>query len=371
MSRMLKKNKRTTRARSKTSKNENSMDEDDAPAAPGKDPMMAYGEKAIRLTANWIIKTNAAPGGLADWYAKQILDSKESSKSESISANFAAKNRMADLPCIETTRIKLKHLADGQKDYIHANLVKTIYAERTYIATQHPLESTFEDFWRMVFYENVDTIIAVFAQEDDLPLYFPNEAGKFGNYGKFFVNNRKVTQPTVKYTPVIHQIEILPEGCSNSRIITLLHYAYWPKNQFPVSPRIVMKTLRCVKSDKTTNGPLLIHCSNGLNRVGCFILSDLMFDLAFRNIDTDIPKMVKSLRAQRFNLLSNKLHFVYSCFVFLDYVRIRCKKYNVFPDLLKEINEFEVTINKEIGLLCVKEPPPQKNNTKKDCTIDE
>ncbi|CAI5452936.1 unnamed protein product [Caenorhabditis angaria] len=251
------------------------------------------------------------------------------------------------------------------KDFIHANLVGYPQSDRTYIVTQHPLESTYEDFWRMVFYENCDTIIAIYSPDENLPHYYPNVVGKYFNQGQFFVNCRKVTPPQSKYAPTTYVIEVLPEGCSNARMVTLLHYSLWPHGKVPVSPKVILKLIRSITVDIGTKGPAVIHCATGTDRSGCFVLTDLIVDLMFRNLEVDIPAVIQTLRAQRSKLLSNKVYFAFALYAAADYVRLRLKRYKNAPDLLKEIDTFALSVTKEWASLIVKEQP--QTNSKNNC----
>ncbi|XP_065193490.1 tyrosine-protein phosphatase non-receptor type 9-like [Sycon ciliatum] len=77
----------------------------------------------------------------------------------------SAKNRSADIFCMEDTRIKLNpmYLPNGEyaagSDYIHANYVCGLHQPKTYILTQAPMESTFGDFWRMVWEQKLRVIV--------------------------------------------------------------------------------------------------------------------------------------------------------------------------------------------------------------------
>ncbi|CAB3401546.1 unnamed protein product [Caenorhabditis bovis] len=314
----------------------------------GVDPIMGPAEKTVRATVSWITKTQAA-GGLLDWYTRNVekCSSAEPMPAATIWTQFKPKNRSVDLPCIDETRVKLKDVGDPSKDYIHANHIKTPGTDRCFIATQHPIDVCYDDFWRMVFYENVDTIVAIYSPDEQLPCYFPNETGKFAYHGAFFVNCRKVVaSTTTRFTPIQYTIEVLPEGCSNSRMVTLLHYTYWPRGMVPANPRVILRTLKLVKVDRSTKGPVVVHCASGTNRAGCLIFTDMLIDLTFRNLEPDIHALLKRCRAQRAQFLANKFLFAFAIYTFMEYVKIRCRKYKTLPDVLKDIEAFQAAMVK-------------------------
>ncbi|XP_068693544.1 uncharacterized protein [Montipora foliosa] len=65
--------------------------------------------------------------------------------------NTQNKNRSPDVLPAPKTRVKLS----SDPDYINANWIRDHKGQRRYIATQHPLQETAEDFWRMVWESRV------------------------------------------------------------------------------------------------------------------------------------------------------------------------------------------------------------------------
>ncbi|RCN53205.1 Protein-tyrosine phosphatase, partial [Ancylostoma caninum] len=72
----------------------------------------------------------------------------------------ACKNRYSNVPCLDVSRILLEFLLleDGG-GYIHANRVTYPLLRNQFILTQGPLPRTVPEFWRMIWQENVETII--------------------------------------------------------------------------------------------------------------------------------------------------------------------------------------------------------------------
>ena len=80
------------------------------------------------------------------------------------SSNFLdTKNRYRGVfPFPEETRVKLSKKNVDDEDYINANYVNGEVGEdnlRYYIACQAPLESTLEDFWRMIWEQECGVIV--------------------------------------------------------------------------------------------------------------------------------------------------------------------------------------------------------------------
>ncbi|EPB65897.1 Protein-tyrosine phosphatase, partial [Ancylostoma ceylanicum] len=73
--------------------------------------------------------------------------------------------------------------------------------------------------------------------------YWPLDAGQYQTFGKMFVNTKKV-ESEGKF--LIYTVEVLPEGCSNSNIVKVLHMTSWPDRGLPMSGRHVLRLIRQV-----------------------------------------------------------------------------------------------------------------------------
>jgi tyrosine-protein phosphatase non-receptor type 12/18/22 len=67
------------------------------------------------------------------------------------------KNRFKDIVPFEYTRVSLHPIegVDGS-DYVNANYIQGADGNVTYIAAQGPLPHTVNDFWRMLWYHNIE-----------------------------------------------------------------------------------------------------------------------------------------------------------------------------------------------------------------------
>lgn len=87
----------------------------------------------------------------------------------------------------------------------------------------------------------------------------------------------------------------------------IYHYWYtaWPDHTVPENPNALIQLIKQVESLKTYDenipkGPILVHCSAGVGRSGCF----LALSMGIKQIDAenlvDIVQIVCSLRRDRF-----------------------------------------------------------------------
>lgn len=79
----------------------------------------------------------------------------------------------------DVTRVRLKTEAEDEKNYINASITSCPPCERKWIVAQHPMKEYYEYFWKMVFYQEIDVIFAIFSPDEQLPMYFPTEHGRF------------------------------------------------------------------------------------------------------------------------------------------------------------------------------------------------
>ncbi|TQV94270.1 tyrosine-protein phosphatase non-receptor type 6 [Cordyceps javanica] len=73
------------------------------------------------------------------------------------------KNRYKDILPFEHSRVRLENKPSGCCDYVNASNLSASRTNKKYIATQGPLPSTFEDFWSVVWDQDVRVIVMLTA----------------------------------------------------------------------------------------------------------------------------------------------------------------------------------------------------------------
>ncbi|KAL2265100.1 hypothetical protein VTJ83DRAFT_6200 [Remersonia thermophila] len=77
---------------------------------------------------------------------------------------MGAKNRYKDILPFEHARVKLLGRPEGACDYVNASHLRAKRTHKRYIASQGPLPTTFEDFWTMVWDNDVRVIVMLTAE---------------------------------------------------------------------------------------------------------------------------------------------------------------------------------------------------------------
>lgn len=76
------------------------------------------------------------------------------------------KNRYKDILPFDHTRVKLKDGPDGSCDYVNASHIQASGSNKRYIASQGPLPATFEDFWTVVWEQDIRVILMLTAESE-------------------------------------------------------------------------------------------------------------------------------------------------------------------------------------------------------------
>lgn len=76
------------------------------------------------------------------------------------------KNRYKDILPFDHSRVKLGERREGSCDYVNASHIKASRSNKRYIASQGPLPATFEDFWTVVWEQDVRVILMLTAESE-------------------------------------------------------------------------------------------------------------------------------------------------------------------------------------------------------------
>ncbi|KAH8677609.1 hypothetical protein BX600DRAFT_506632 [Xylariales sp. PMI_506] len=77
-----------------------------------------------------------------------------------------SKNRYKDILPFEHARVRLPDKPEGSCDYINASHIHSTRTNKRYIASQGPLPSTFDDFWSVVWDQDVRVIVMLTAESE-------------------------------------------------------------------------------------------------------------------------------------------------------------------------------------------------------------
>ncbi|XP_025828813.1 tyrosine-protein phosphatase Lar isoform X1 [Agrilus planipennis] len=222
------------------------------------------------------------------------------------------KNRYANVIAYDHSRVILQPEDSVLgSDYINANYCDGYRKHNAYIATQGPLQETFADFWRMCWEVKTSTIVMMTKLEERTRIkcdqYWPARGTE--TYGSMTVT---VTDVQELATYCIRTFQIHRQGHAERREIKQLQFTAWPDHGVPDHPAPFLQFLRRVRSlNNPDAGPIVVHCSAGVGRTGCFIVIDSMLERMKHEKLIDIYGHVTCLRAQRNYMVQTEDQYIF------------------------------------------------------------
>ncbi|TAQ91454.1 hypothetical protein B7494_g148 [Chlorociboria aeruginascens] len=255
------------------------------------------------------------------------------------------KNRYNNIWPFEHARVRLQGRPEGACDYVNASHVKASRSNKRYIASQGPLPATFEDFWTVIWEQDVRVIVMLTAETEGGQLkchpYWSN--GEYGPVKVKALSEKKMSLDPTKHRNSIdhHDHGRRRANTSNNtalsasaltsnsilssypletphvivrkfslshaahpfspiREITQVHYSSWPDFGAPAKPSELLRLIelsnamqrsassatKSTRSEDPENDqavrPMLVHCSAGCGRTGTFCTIDSVIDMLKR-----------------------------------------------------------------------------------------
>uniref|UniRef100_A0A8C0HN86 protein-tyrosine-phosphatase n=1 Tax=Buteo japonicus TaxID=224669 RepID=A0A8C0HN86_9AVES len=210
------------------------------------------------------------------------------------------KNRYGNIIAYDHSRVRLQPIeGETSSDYINGNYIDV-----------RPMQETIYDFWRMVWHENTASIVMVTNLVEvgrvKCCKYWPDDTDIYKDIKVTLIE----TELLAEY--VIRTFAVEKRGVHEIREIRQFHFTGWPDHGVPYHATGLLGFVRQVKSKSPPNaGPLVVHCSAGAGRTGCFIVIDIMLDMAEREGVVDIYNCVRELRSRRVNMVQTEEQYVF------------------------------------------------------------
>ncbi|KAJ6084443.1 hypothetical protein N7486_011243 [Penicillium sp. IBT 16267x] len=226
------------------------------------------------------------------------------------------KNRYNDIYPFEHSRVRLEGIPLGDCDYVNANHIQAELSNRRYIATQAPVPDTYNDFWRVVWEQDVRVLVSLTAEMERGQVKC-HPFWRTGDYGPFKVkaySEKSIHVDSLSRSATPNQSS---DGTNENpviivrhfslyhtalpfqplRDITQLQYPYWPDFGTTSQPTHLLNLIeQCNKAVRSTSyagfsseeaeptgqRPILVHCSAGCGRTGTFCTVDSVLDMLKR-----------------------------------------------------------------------------------------
>ncbi|KAF7230403.1 transcript variant X21 [Nothobranchius furzeri] len=222
------------------------------------------------------------------------------------------KNRYANVIAYDHSRVLLSAI-DGipGSDYINANYIDGYRKQNAYIATQGSLPETFGEFWRMIWEQRSAIVVMMTKLEERSRVkcdqYWPTRATE--TYGLIQVTLLDTVELA---TYCVRTFALFKNGSSEKREVRQFQFTAWPDHGVPEHPTPFLAFLRRVKACNPPDaGPMVVHCSAGVGRTGCFIVIDAMLERIKHEKTVDIYGHVTLMRAQRNYMVQTEDQYVF------------------------------------------------------------
>ncbi|XP_057182734.1 receptor-type tyrosine-protein phosphatase R isoform X2 [Triplophysa rosa] len=221
--------------------------------------------------------------------------------------NHGSKNRYKTILPNPHSRVllKAKNMNDPLSSYINANYIRGYLGdERSFIATQGPMINTVNDFWQMAWQEDCPIIVMITKlkeKNEKCVLYWPEKRGIYGKVD-VFINNVKECEHYIIRTLIL-------KNGGQTRKVQHYWYTSWPDHKTPESAGTLLQLVNDVEEDRrgsSSSGPVIVHCSAGIGRTGCFIATTIGCRQLQLEGTVDVLGIVCQLRMDRGGMIQTE-----------------------------------------------------------------
>ena len=246
------------------------------------------------------------------------------------------KNRYNNIWPFEHSRVKLEGVPRDDCDYFNASYVQASLSHKRYISTQAPIPATFNDFWNVVWQQDVRVVVMLTAEQEGAQVKAHNywDQREYGPLQLDFLSEKKASLEPAKIhrsknRPSVGRrsstnpanVPLAPQDSKDEksnndapyvtvrkftlshkdrpfermREITQLQFDSWPDFGAPAHPAHLLGLVEqtdavvCV-ANKTSSRepepadsrPVLVHCSAGCGRTGTFCTVSSVIDMLKR-----------------------------------------------------------------------------------------
>lgn len=229
------------------------------------------------------------------------------------------KNRYPNILSFDQTRVRLALQNQNLgSDYINANFVLGYKERKKFICAQGPLDSTINDFWRMIWEQHLEIIVMLTNLEENYKIkcakYWPEKVTdsiQYGDISVTYATEMRFSDYLVRELRVARRNSNGDEE-EERRTITQYHYLKWKDFSAPEHPQGIIKFMKQINSVYSLQrGPILIHCSAGVGRTGTLVALDSLSQQLNDEGHVSIFNTVCDMRHQRNLLVQSQIQYTF------------------------------------------------------------
>ncbi|EER44796.1 conserved hypothetical protein [Histoplasma capsulatum H143] len=238
-----------------------------------------------------------------------------------------SKNRYNNIYPFDYSRVRLQGVPSGGCDYVNASFIESSRSNKRYIATQAPIPATFNDFWRVVWEQDIRVIVMLTAESEG-PQLKCHPYWKAADYGPLKVSvfaehqiplysfssprsqqqrrthgQRRATSPFTQFEKphategsqyfgvvandnrphaIVRHLTLTHTAYPFQPIreITQLQYSHWP--DFAGTSSSNRPATTTMEPEPEGQRRVLVHCSAGCGRTGTYCTVDSVVDMLKR-----------------------------------------------------------------------------------------
>ncbi|XP_065069552.1 receptor-type tyrosine-protein phosphatase S-like isoform X2 [Rhopilema esculentum] len=246
------------------------------------------------------------------WTTKFFNEANAGAGSE---GNNITKNRITEIIPNDVHRVVLKQAIyenNSGSDYINATYVNGYSKLNAFIATQHPLPETIDDFWLMI--QQTEVSMAVLLSNTihgsmDLPIFWP-PLHTAREYGGVLVNHQseESNSGSIERMFTVRNVD----SAEKWRNLTMLQFEGWTDHGVPKDLDKFISLLNKVETQKQNQSddrPVVIICRDGAGRSGTFIAISLILERFKAEQVIDVFEAIKLIRGFRPEFVDNAVQY--------------------------------------------------------------
>ncbi|XP_041068540.1 receptor-type tyrosine-protein phosphatase U isoform X1 [Carcharodon carcharias] len=242
---------------------------------------------------------------------ESFFEGQVSSREMSKKKENRSKSRHENIISYDCHRVKLHPLlGDSSSDYVNVSYIDGYHKAKHFIATQGPKQEMVYNFWRMMWQERCSSVVMLTKLVEvgrvKCCKYWPDDTELYGDIKVTLME----TEFRAEYT--VRTFFLERRGYSARHEVQQFHFTAWPEHGVPYHATGLLAFLRRIKiSNPPDSGPIVVHCSACAGRTGCYIVLDVMLDMAECEGVVDVYNCVKTLHSRRINMIQTEEQYIF------------------------------------------------------------